>query len=140
MVTTFEMACTEVLEVLKILPEEEYNKIPLNEINNLESKKDKNYKFSIDKSVPLDKINISKKAYAIILVLWEKYFASNNQKQKLYDILKDNYQKEELKKAQYSYNNLFPKKEKLEVTSMVPVKKEKWYKKIYEFLRKIFCF
>ena len=54
--------------------------------------------------------------------------------------LKDNYQKEELKKSQYSYNNLFPKKEKLEVTSMLPLKKEKWYKKIYEFLRKIFCF
>ena len=81
METTFEMACTEVLEVLKCLPQDEYKRIPKSEIEFLESKKDINYKFEIDKLHSIEYTNISKRANAIIIVLWEKYFASENQKQ-----------------------------------------------------------
>lgn len=135
MENTFEMACTEVLEVLKFLPKDEYKKIPKSEIEFLESKKDINYEFKIDELHSLEQINISKRANAIIIVLWEKYFASENQKQKLHVILRENYNKEEeRKKEQYSYENLFKKDSN---TYLVSIKKEKWYERIYGFFKKI---
>lgn len=133
----FAKACTEVLEILKFLPQDEYEKIPKHEIELLESQKDQFYKFNIDKSLQLQEINISPKANTIIVILWEKYFASHNEKEKLYFILQQNYQrKEERKKEQYNYNNIFKKKKK-ENTSLIPVREEKWYEKVYKFCKKI---
>lgn len=137
MESSFAMACTEVLEILKCLPQDEYEKIPEYEIELLESQKDQSYKFNIDKSLQLQEINISKRANAIIVILWEKYFASQNEKEKLYSILKQNYQREEeRKKEQYDYNNIFREKKK-ENTSLIPVREEKWYEKVYKFCKKI---
>ena len=135
---SFAKACTEVLEVIKYLPQDEYEKIPKYEIELLESKKDQSYKFNIDKTLQLQEMNISKRANAMIVILWEKYFASQNEKEKLYAILKQNYQrKEERKREQYDdYNNIF-KEEKKENTLLVPVKEEKWYEKVYKFFKKI---
>lgn len=107
MENSFAKACTEVLEILKCLPQDEYEKIPEYEIELLESQTDQSYKFNIDKSLQLQEINISKRANAIIVILWEKYFASHNEKEKLYFILQQNYQREEeRKKEQYNYNNI----------------------------------
>lgn len=135
MENSFAMACTEVLEILKCLPQDEYEKIPEYEIELLESQKDQSYKFSIDKSLQLQEISISKRANAIIVILWEKYFASQNEKEKLYSILKQNYQiEEERKKGQY--DNIFKEKKK-ENTSLMSVREEKWYEKVYKFCKKI---
>ena len=135
MENSFAMACTEVLEILKCLPQDEYEKIPEYEIELLESQKDQSYKFSIDKSLQLQEISISKRANAIIVILWEKYFASQNEKEKLYSILKQNYQiEEERKKGQYE--NIFKEKKK-ENTSLMSVREEKWYENVYKFCKKI---
>ena len=139
MESTFEMACTEVLEVLKYLPQDEYKKIPKSEIVFLESKKDINYKFKINKLLTLEQMNISRRANAIIIVLWEKYFASENQKQKLHVILRENYNKEEeRKKERYSYENLFKESKKDDNMYLIPIREEKWYERVYGFIRKIF--
>ena len=61
---SFSVACTQVLEILKYLPQDEYQKIPKYEIEFLQSKKDEQYKFDIDKSLPLQQMNISKRANA----------------------------------------------------------------------------
>lgn len=135
---TFEMACIEVLEVLKYLPKDEYERIPKREIEFLESKKDTNYSFKIDKLQSLEQMNISRRANAIMIVLWEKYFASENQKQKLHVILRENYNKEERKKEQYSYENLFKKSKKDDNIYLIPIKEEKWYERIYKFVKKFF--
>lgn len=138
MESTFEKACTEVLEVLKYLPQDEYKKIPKSKIEFLESRKDINYEFKIDKLIPLEQMNISRKANAIIVVLWEKYFASENQKQKLLVILRENWIKEERKKEQYSYENLFKEPKKDKNIYLIPIREEKWYEKVYGFIKKIF--
>ena len=84
---SIENACTEVLEVLKILPESEMKKIPKEEIEYIESKKNTNYKIDVDL---IEKLNISREAKAILVVLWDKYFASEIQRKKLEIILKQN--------------------------------------------------
>ena len=44
----YAKAYTEVLEVLKYFPEEEYKKIPIEKINFYKRNMDKNYKFTIN--------------------------------------------------------------------------------------------
>ena len=137
MKNSFSKACTETLEILKYLPENEYKKIPKEEIEFLESQKDSTYKFYVDKSLQLQEMNISKETNAIIVMLWEKYFASQNEKERLYKILKQNYEiTETRKKEMYNYDNIF-KERKKESTELIEVKKETWYEKIRKFFSKI---
>ena len=46
-------ACVEVLEILKYIEKDTYNKINPEMIKNLEMAKDQNYKFEINKNIPL---------------------------------------------------------------------------------------
>lgn len=110
---TFAMSCTEVYEIINSLPKAEFEKIPLHEIEFLKKNKDNEYKFIVDKNINIEELNISKRANAMIVILWEKYFASDTQKQKLKVIL-DNNQKIVNKKReeQYSYQELFNKNRK----------------------------
>ena len=134
MENSFARACTEVLEVLKYLPRDEYEKIPQYEIELLENQKDSSYEFALDSEEKYKKI--SKKANTIIIILWEKYFTNLNQKNKLYEILKQNsIREEEIKKQKYANKDIF--KERKKEKMLVPVKKRKWYEKIYEFCKKV---
>ena len=89
---TYNMAYAEVLEILKYLPESELRKIPQDEIKFLENNMDKNYKFAIDPEKTLEEQNISRKANAILVVYFKKYFTNDYQKQKLNEILTRNQQ------------------------------------------------
>ena len=85
---TYSMACTEVLAVLKhYLNSADFNKIPKEKIEFLEQNKDCNYKFSINKNIPLEKQAISEMANSIIVTLYRDYFASEKQKETLKEIL-----------------------------------------------------
>lgn len=129
MKNSFAIACTEVLDVLKYLPQNEYERIPKDEIEFLESQKESSFN--------VQGINLSKEANALIIILWEKYFASQNEKERLYNILKQNYQKEEkIKKELYNYDNLFKEKKK-ESTELIEVENKKWYERILDFLKEI---
>lgn len=86
----YAKAYTEVLEILRYLPRNEYNKIAIERIKFFEANKDISYKFKIDPDMPLDKQNISIEANSIIIVLFRDYFATENQKEKLNVILKQN--------------------------------------------------
>ena len=140
---TFAMSCTEVYEIINSLPKAEFEKIPLHEIEFLKKNKDNEYKFIVDKNINIEELNISKRANAMIVILWEKYFASDIQKQKLKVIL-DNNQKIVNKKReeQYSYQELFNKNRKqnnrptLE-NSLLDIRKEKWYNKLHNFFKRI---
>ena len=70
---TFAMSCTEVYEIINSLPKEEFEKIPLHEIEFLKKNKDNEYKFIVDKNINIEELNISKRANAMIVILWEKY-------------------------------------------------------------------
>ena len=60
MTSAYKRAYTEVVEIIKYLPNEEYSKIPLNKINYFKENMDKEYKFRIDPNIELEKyIHIS---------------------------------------------------------------------------------
>ena len=70
-------ACTEVLTLFEyFLVEEDFNKIPSEQIEHMRKMANPNYSFVIDKTKELEEQTISKEAKAIIVSLFQNYFAS----------------------------------------------------------------
>ena len=116
---TYARAYTEVLEILKHFPEEEYKKIPVEKINFYKNNMDKNYKFTIDPEIDLANQNISKEANAIIVTLFRDYYATEEQKVKINEILDLNQKKEELeKRKKYHPDDIFKNNEQLHKNSV----------------------
>ena len=135
MVETNEKACNEVLVLLKMLPEAELKRISETEIKFLEEHRDVNYNFSVNPEVPINEVNISRKAKAILVVLWKKYFATDIQKQKLDKILQENSMKEEQKKQEeYQYSDMF-KNNTQKIINLPTVIEEKWYEKVWNKIK-----
>ena len=141
-------AYSEVLEILKYISKEDYEKIPNSKIELFETNYNKDYIFKYNPNKTLDEQNVSKTAKAIIAILFRDYWATEIQKEKI--ISKQNYDRmklEEEKKARYNSDNLFKNNEKKIILDNTETKKElaliekndiKWYKKVWRFLTKIF--
>ena len=104
----YAKAYTEVLEIIKHFPKEEYQKIPNEKILFFEANMDKNYDFKIDPKICLEKQNISEEANAIIIILFRDYYATEKQKVKLQEILEYKKKSEEKEKREkYNPDNFF---------------------------------
>ena len=109
----YEKAYKEVLEIIKLFPKEEYNKIPKSKIKFFEDNMDKNYKFEINSNVGVDMESISKEANAIIVTLFQDYLATEEQNKKITEILRLNEEKAEReKRRKYNPDNLFKNNKK----------------------------
>ena len=149
MTSAYKRAYTEVIEIIKYLPKEEYSKIPLDKINYFKENMDKEYKFKIDPNIELEKQNISREANAILLKLFNDYFATARQKEILNSLLKQNQQKLEMQKHEkYNPNNLFNQPESQQnhtqvlqennsETSLIEIKK-KFFIRFINFIKSIF--
>lgn len=106
----YSQAYKEVLEIIKYFPKEEYNKIPIEKIEFYEKNMDRNYEFSINPEIGLDKQKISKEAKAIIVNLYKNYLATEAQKKIIDEILELNEQKLEKQKLEkYNPDDIFKK-------------------------------
>ena len=142
----YSKAYTEVLEMIKHLPENEYNKIPKEKIEFWERNKDNKYKFVINPQIELEKQNISIEANSIIVTIFRDYFATDLQKEKLKIILEQNENKyQEKKKKKYNPDNLFENRKKEcmnpyveKNTSLLVVKREEnFFKKLINYVKKL---
>ena len=143
----YAKAYTEVLEIIKYFPKIEYDKIPSEKIEFYENNMDKEYIFTINPEIDLSEQNISPEANAIIINLYTDYFATEEQKSKIIDVLKENKQREELEKREkYDPNNIFKKniqEEKIEESSSkeevaLVEYKETFFKRFINFMKNIF--
>lgn len=75
-------AYSEINEILKYVPVEDYNKIPKNKINLFKDNANKNYEFKYNSNLTLDEQNVSKRAKAIIAILFRDYWATEEQRKK----------------------------------------------------------
>ena len=148
MINTYSKAYTEVLEIIKYFPKEEYNKIPKDKIEFYKNNMDINYDFHIEPSIELEKQNISKEANAILVTIFRDYFANDKQKETLKKLLYQNQQKLEQEKSQkYGSIELFDKssnskytkeiQENVNETSLVEVK-ENYFIRFLNFIKNIF--
>ena len=106
----YAKAYTEVLEILKHIPEEELNRIPKTELQFYEDNCDKNYKYDYDASIGVERQTISREASTVIVAIYMNYFANERQKSIIEEILKQNSVKEEKEKSEkYDVNKIFEK-------------------------------
>ena len=139
----------EILEIIKYFPKDEYSKIPKEKIEFYKNNMDKDYSFKINPEIDLSEQNISPEANAIIINLYTSYFATEEQKNKIEEILNLNQQKDDqLKREKYNPDNIF-KKENKEIieesensnssseNSLIE-QKETFFTKFKKFIFKIF--
>ena len=136
-------AYSEVLEILRYIPKEDYNKIPKEKIDLFEKNANLNYDFSYDINKTLDEQNVSKKAKTIIAILFRDYWATDAQREKIK--AKEQYDrkmKEEENREKYNPDNLFKKKEVEETfvkeeNNLIVYEQTTWYNKIFSFFNNI---
>lgn len=144
MSNAYSKAYVEVLEIISHFSEEDFKKIPKSEIDFYNENKDNEYEFKINPNIDLNEQNISREANAILVALYRDYFATENQKQILEKLLKQNEQKEEEKKRKkYNPDDIFKKDKEVSTiennNEMLPVEiEEKWYQKILDFFKSLF--
>ena len=103
---TYECSYVEVLEILKYIPKEEYDKIPKELIEFFEKNMDKSYKYTYN---PASHKTL-RKTDAIIVSLYKDYIANDDEKKQIEKRLMNNYEKAESeKRKQYNPDDLFKK-------------------------------
>ena len=113
-------AYSEVLEILKHVSKEDYDKIPQDKINLFETNANEDYDFAYDINKTLDEQNVSKKAKTIIAILFRDYWATDAQREKIK--AKEQYDrkmKEEKNREKYNPDNLFKKNEKTQIETII---------------------
>ena len=137
-------AYSEVLEILKNISKEDYEKVPSEKIDLFEKNANKNYNFQYDTNLTLDEQNVSKRAKAIIAILFRDYWATPEQREKI--LAKQNYDRiqiEKNKQKQYNVDNIFKNKERkvetvensvstIEYKESIFSKIKKWFKQTFK--------
>lgn len=135
----YARAYTEVLEILKHIPEDEYNVIPKTEIQFYENNCDKNYKYEYNESLELKDQTISREANAVIVSIYMNYFANDRQKSIINQILKQNEIKaEEEKREKNNPDNIFKSEKSENLPIEINQEKENFFRRIINKLKNIF--
>lgn len=139
-------AYSEVLEILRYVSIDDFNKIPKEQIDFLKNNSNTDYDFFYNPYKTLDEQNVSKRAKAIIAIIFKDYWATDIQREKI--IAKQNYDRMQLEKekqARYSSNEIFKNKKRenignsTETYAMIEYKEtfiDKIIKKIKKILKK----
>ena len=149
-------AYTEVLDILKYISKEDYEKIPKSKIKVFEENSNKNYNFTYDENKTLDEQNVSEITKAIIAILFRDYWATKEQRYiiiKKQQEIKDQKQKELMAKFEQNKNISEKDLKKVDVandldldidyargTNLEIYKEENIFKRIISKIREIFGF
>ncbi len=145
----YGIAYAEIFEILKYIPKSDYDKIPKEKLNLFDIKKDKKYKFKYNPNKTLEENNVSKRAKAIIIILFRDYWSRDTQREKIV-AKQNNYRKiiEVEKIEKYNYEDIFKKNNinKIEINKeytnssnkKMIVCKENFITKIINKIKKIF--
>lgn len=144
--TSYANAYKEVLIVLNNLIKEDYEKIPKEYIEFLETNANPDYDFKYDSSKAFNEQELLDDTKYILFGLFEKYGATEVQKLKI-KAFKSNYNEklEKEKRDKYNPDDIFKKNnlnkninETKESVQMVEYKEQRWYEKLFAKILKIF--
>ena len=149
-------AYTELLDILKYISKEDYEKIPKSKIKVFEENCNKNYNFIYDENKTLDEQNVSEITKVIIAILFRDYWATKEQRYiiiKKQQEIKDQKQKELMAKFEQNKNISEKDLKKVNVASDLDIdidyargtnletyKEENIFKRIISKIRGIFGF
>ena len=103
----YKIAYSEVLEILKYISTEEFNKIPNDMIEMFKENAISSNDFIYDPNKTLQEQNVSELSRYIIAILFRDYWATENQRQRI--LAKQKYERQKRKEEMYSYDNIFKK-------------------------------
>lgn len=140
----YAKAYTELIEILKYVPNEDLRKIPKEKIEMYIKNKDRNYKYIYNINTSFENQNISKLTKILIANIYIQYWASNEEREEIRNQdKKELYNIEMRKKEIYNTDNLFNKKSRIEEncnqeTSITVIKKKNIIEKIINKIKKWF--
>lgn len=141
----YNNAFTEVYTILNYLDEEEYNKIPSEVINAITANMNTKYNYVMNEEIDLTKQPMLDETRAILFNIFRDYLCEPWQKEKIIKMQNEEKQKSELKKQQEYSTDVFKNKKrevKIEEHQKAPLElveyKDNIFKKIFNFIRKIF--
>ena len=109
----YKEAFTEVDSILKLLNQEDYNKIPKNVIEAIKQNQNKEYDFKINLNKDINNQGIMEETKAILYNIYRDYLATPEQRQEIIKSQREERYHEELKKKQkYSLDVFSNKKNK----------------------------
>ena len=147
MIQNKSITYNEVYSFINTLDKRYKEKLPQKLINFLKSNTQENNLIKYNLNVPLAEQNISREALSLIGLLHLNYWCeSEEEKQKLRNIFKDNEKEEELRKReQYNPDKIFNRKNETKVKGSVSpdmqiinIKKESFITKVIKKLKNIF--
>ena len=143
----YKEAFTEVIEIIKMMPDELANKIPSKFKEMLEDESDKEYTPNIQE--PLEQQKLKNETIIILGLIYRDFLCSPDEKRNLQE--KDARELQEMQKAleeelreKYNPDDIFKKRtqpienEKVEEKSLTVVQEEKWYQKIFSIIKNLF--
>lgn len=141
-------AFTEVNEIIKLMPIELINKIPIEFRYLIKEECDKKYLPNIKE--PIEQCKLKDETIIILGIIYREFFSLPEEREKLKEKDSEELQKmqqfiEKELREKYNPENIFNKEErknlnedKKENDSIILVVKEKWYKRIVNLIKKIF--
>ncbi len=143
-VDNYEKAYAEVIEVLKYIPMNEYNKIPKKYITFMEENCSETCSFVYNIALPFEKQNISDEAKNILGMIFRLFIVEQSKKEKLSSKDKELKEQEELEKyMKYNPDNLFKKDNTDKVlnnvqTNSLTETRDSIFKKIWNKIKNLF--
>lgn len=140
--TEYKIAYSEVLEILKHISKEEFNKVPQDMLEMFKTNANSEIKFIYNPNKTLQEQNVSETARAIIAILFRDYWTTEVQKEKI--LAKQKYDRKLLKKENYNQDNLFKSKQFTNENNIINTDtalvecKESIFRKIFNKLKSIF--
>ena len=137
-------AAKEINEILKYIPEEEVNKIPVKLREFFKEIENKDYVVNINPNILLENQDLKEETKDIIALIYRNYWCSEEEKKELDQKLIENDKRfEEKLREKYNPDNIFKnnvssEKEEIKDQSLVVTNTEKWYKKFLNFIKSIF--
>lgn len=145
MIDNYPKAYKEVIEILKYVPQESVDKIPEKTIDMFKVKMDKNWNFKVDINKPFEEQELLEETKAIFANIFRDYWATPEQKESIETREKYELEKiDEEKREKYNPNDIFKNNkfqkvdENTENNLPIEVKKENFFEKLLNFIKKFF--
>ena len=139
-------AFTEIDAILKIMPKELLDKIPLGFQNLISNKKSLNYNLDLKPNIPIENQKLKKETKSILSLINRNYLISSEERKKLeLEDIEELKRLEKEAREKYNPDNIFKKKNKkfssenYDENNQLPLdySKLKWYQILYNKILKL---
>lgn len=143
----YQKAFKEFREIVRLLPINEYKKIPKSFISFIEENIDSNYKYTVEHVDDFQNQEMLEETRVLLSIVYRDFLSSDEEKKQIIESENEELLKEErMKQEKYDINSLFEKKasDKIKVQNEVLIEKdlivlkEKWYQRLLNKIREFF--